>query len=63
MDVIEITGEEYYNLICKLQNYQLIMFKILDTLASEQITARGSMYQKGRYDLARKIANQIEKEI
>lgn len=76
MDVIEITREEYDSLICKLQTYQKIMFKILDILASEQImfkildiqaseqiTARGSMYQKGRYDVARKIRAMIEKEI
>lgn len=63
MDVIEITEEEYLQLHCRIHKYQKTILRVLDILESEQITARGSMYQKGRHDVARKICAAIEKEI
>jgi len=62
-NIIEISEDEYLKLHYMIDNYQNIMLEILDILASEEITASGSMYQKGRYDLAKKIYSRIEKEI
>lgn len=62
-NIIEISEDEYLKLHYRIDNYQNIMLEILDILSSEEITARGSMYQKGRNDLAKKIYSRIEKEI
>lgn len=62
-NIIEISEDEYLKLHYTINNYQDTILQILDILASEEITARGSMYQKGRYDLAKKIYSRIEKEI
>lgn len=62
-NIIEISEDEYLKLHYRIDNYQNTILQILDILTSEEITARGSMYQKGRYDLAKKIYSRIEKEI
>lgn len=62
-NIIEISEDEYLKLHYMIDNYQNIMLEILDILTSEEITTRGSMYQKGRHDLAKKIYSRLEKEI
>lgn len=62
-NIIEISEDEYLKLHYRIDNYQNTILNILDILTSEEITARGSMYQRGRYDLAKKIYSRIEKEI